>query len=216
MFLKSFLELREILNEINLVYTKICKDWDTSIYNSVSYNQSNITVKNIYNDADKKKVLLAYRLFLVTEKQNELLKFSLNPMIYQYRIKQLNSIYSKLNYYVKGKKVNGENGTVSVNKCFNDIFGLRIITDIYFDFEDLKNFLTNYFPKFKCINKFNYGAYRAIHIYIKQDNTHYLWELQLWHKDDVENNYKSHKKHKEEYTEWEGMYKEAEKEVEND
>ena len=212
MLLKSFEELKNILDEISIAYTEICKDWDNYAFNQIKYNQSTTNIRHFSQDIEKIQNLLFYRYFLNADKQGILLKLSLNQIIHQYRIKQLNSVFSKLFYY-NIKKVNGERGTIAVNKCFNDILGLRIITDIHFDIDKLKASILEYFPHFKCIDSSKDG-YKAIHIYIKQDNLHYLWELQLWHKDDVENNYKSHKKHKEEYTEWERLTKEIE-EVEN-
>lgn len=40
-------------------------------------------------------------------------------------------------------------------------------------------------------------------VYFKEDNFSFQWELQVWNKEDEENNINSHKKYKQDYTKWE-------------
>ena len=76
------------------------------------------------------------------------------------------------------------------------------------DYEEINDFIKKEFPFCKCINATRAnGDYNAVHIYFKQDNMHYQWELQLWFKGDEEKNHLSHKKHKQEYTLWEKLFK---------
>ena len=54
----------------------------------------------------------------------------------------------------------------------------------------------------KLIN-FIQEEYRATHIYFKQDNYNFQWELQVWNKNNELNNIKSHNKYKQDYVKWE-------------
>ncbi len=67
------------------------------------------------------------------------------------------------------------------------------------------------YPALKCIEA-NRNKYRATHIYFRDnDNTKFQWELQIWNFNNVENNYDSHEKYKQEYTKWENNIKEDER-----
>lgn len=51
------------------------------------------------------------------------------------------------------------------------------------------------------------GNYKAIHVYFNKDNYAFPWELQIWNKQDEENNLESHKKYKQDYIKWESENK---------
>ncbi len=46
-------------------------------------------------------------------------------------------------------------------------------------------------------------------MYFKEDNYSFQWELQIWNDCDVDGNFASHKKYKQEYTTWEKESKEG-------
>ena len=194
-------ELEILLKDVYEIYQKVCKDWE---YRYKIYNQSKYTVKDMLNDIKKLLDVFTYRDFLNNDEMLKIIQVSNLNNVAHSRVKQYNSIiYKVANYYTK--KIKGEFGTMSINKCLNDVFGLRVITEVDFNFQDVKDLIQKKFPKFKCINS-SKGDYRAIHIYVKQDNFHYFWEVQLWYKGDEKKNHESHKKHKQEYTKWEKLF----------
>lgn len=79
-----------------------------------------------------------------------------------------------INRYIDNKL---EHGLSPINKCVNDLFGIRIICDGEIDFEDLQNHI-NCSYGLKCINAAK-ADYIATHIYFKRDNYSFPWELQV-------------------------------------
>ena len=196
-------ELKVLLTKTYEIYKNICKDW--RLERGLLFNQMATTVSQTIEDGNKLLDIFKYRDFLNEKKLEQVLMISSLPNVSHTRVKQLNSTLFKLVTY-NTKKVNGKAGTISINKCLNDMFGLRVITERIFTFNEVNNFIKQNFPKFKCLDS-SKGDYRAIHIYIKEDNFNYLWEVQLWFKDDEKQNHESHKKHKQEYTKWEQLFK---------
>ena len=72
-----------------------------------------------------------------------------------------------------------------INKCFNDLFGVRIIFNYDFSFDDINNVFekikSDYDINLKCIDS-SKKDYVATHIYFKIDNYNFPWELQIWSK----------------------------------
>lgn len=60
------------------------------------------------------------------------------------------------------------------------------------------------FPKerYRCIDS-SKGEYRATHLYFRDGNYTFPWELQIWGSCDEKSNLISHKKYKQEYITWE-------------
>ena len=96
-----------------------------------------------------------------------------------------------------------------INKCINDLFGVRIILEESVTFEEVQAFMEkNYREKYRCIDSSKLD-YKAVHLYFRENNYTFPWELQIWNRCDVENNFASHKKYKQEYTIWERESKEG-------
>lgn len=95
-----------------------------------------------------------------------------------------------------------------INKCFNDLFGCRIIVNNDYELNYLLSLINKLYPDLKCINASKNG-YKAIHIYFHNGNFVFPWELQIWLKKDEENNRQSHKLYKQGYTEWEQKHHEG-------
>ena len=122
------------------------------------------------------------------------------------RVKLKNSIEDKIDNYIK----NHEEGKVSVNKCINDIYGVRIIFNENIEYDDIKKYIdiknkeSTLDLKLKCTDatkpKENYVA---THIYFKKGNYSFQWELQIWDKMHEQTNIISHEKYKQDYTIWE-------------
>lgn len=124
------------------------------------------------------------------------------------RIKNINSIYSKVFKYIYEKP---EKGEIQINKCLNDLFGLRITLNIFsFDRlgEIIKEAIEPYESRLKFIDS-SKDEYRAYHLYLKKNNYQLQWEIQFWLKRDSRKNRKSHHEHKQAYTSWELNFKEG-------
>ena len=65
----------------------------------------------------------------------------------------------------------------------------------------LQRFIAKY-PNLKVIDS-SKGEYKATHIYFRDGNYNFQWELQIWNKCDEATNIESHRKYKQEYVKWE-------------
>ena len=113
-------------------------------------------------------------------------------------VKNRNSIEYKIKNYIE----NHENGKITINKCLNDLFGIRIICKDQIDFSQINHLVKEKYDKLKCIDSSKI-EYKATHIYFKQSNFEFQWELQIWNEDDEINNIRSHEKYKQDYVRWE-------------
>ena len=66
------------------------------------------------------------------------------------RIKQLNSIEYKIYRYNVGEL----RGKVPINKCLNDLFGMRIIMDDFFTHDDLKEHYRRKLSRYEADRRF--------------------------------------------------------------
>ena len=113
----------------------------------------------------------------------------------------MSSLQDKINRYYAEKK--HEYGKISINKCVNDILGIRLIFNEEENLHEIMNYINKKYNNLKSIDSSKDG-YVATHAYfIKNDNSKFQWELQLWNKKDVENNKECHEKYKQEYTKFE-------------
>lgn len=153
----------------------------------MNYNLRSTTLLSLYEQGGMPYVY-RYRLFL-HENINDKLTMENKP--FSYRVKTKESIDEKLVRYIKGP----EHGQMPVNKAFNDIMGFRIYLDEDFDeavFDSWKS--THGLMRGYLRDKDGYVGY---HLYFKNgDNRYFPWELQLWRRTDMENNFKSHAEHK--------------------
>ena len=116
------------------------------------------------------------------------------------RVKAPNSVEYKIQSY---KTERHGSGKVPINKCINDLFGARIFLEVPLSFEDVYGFVEeNYSSKYRCIDS-SKQDYKAVHIYFKENNQSFPWELQIWNLCDAETNFASHKNYKQGYTTWE-------------
>lgn len=202
--MNNLIDLKELIDKVYKTYIKVCKDWENNRKLPL-FNQVKVTINDVFEQLNLFVDIFQYRDFLNNKEVDEILYLSTLNNIEHMRVKQFNSILFKLVNY-QTKLVNGKSGTIALNKCLNDILGLRVITEKAFAFEDVRRMVKENYLSFKCIEAIR-GEYKAIHIYIKEDNYHYLWEIQLWYIDDVKKNYESHKQHKQAYTKWEELFK---------
>lgn len=119
-----------------------------------------------------------------------------------FRVKSRPSISDKIKRYIE-KDGQGE---YPINKCFNDLFGARIVFDEDLDYETVNEMVQKIDPNLKCTNASN-RDYVATHVYICDSNFEYPWELQIWDKKHEESNLVSHENYKQSYLGVEKDYK---------
>lgn len=114
------------------------------------------------------------------------------------RIKTTESLIQKVL-----KKMKEDEGKFSINKCINDLLGLRIIDG---DYKENKKYIDNIIEelkkagfKIKNIERDLVTGYKAYHIYIIRNNYTFPIEIQIWDKEHEQKNIDLHSKHKEDY-----------------
>lgn len=119
------------------------------------------------------------------------------------RIKNENSLQDKIDRYNEQERHNF--GRESINKCLNDILGIRIIVNGDIDYEWLKLYLVKKYNNIRCTISNPPGSnYIAVHVYFgKGDNTNIRWELQIWDETHAKSNEESHRNYKQNYKVWE-------------
>lgn len=193
-------------------YDCMCLEWIDKCNNTQMINLKKKTIKSVFENIDINDYIFTYSNFVVSYSVNidtdslELQKSKIHT-----RTKARNSIEGKLKLYNGPKH---HNGNIPINKCMNDLLGFRIIIDDEFSFLDIKDFVESNYSnlsgyKLKCIDSSKNG-YFAIHIYFSKEGSNYFfpWELQVWKKSDEVNNIFSHKKYKQDYTNWEQQTRE--------
>jgi len=197
-------ELIKLIREIQKEYLTINDTWkSSSFYKKI--NMRKALVKNAYQNQDILSYAFDYVNFLneyveLGFKFQGVVDYTINT-----RVKAKNSIQSKIEKYVQRK----ENGEIPLNKCLNDLFGVRIILEEEIDYHEINKLIKKYFPRLKCILAIR-GDYQAIHIYFGKENSYnFQWELQIWDKKHERTNFLSHARYKQEYTKWEKENKEG-------
>lgn len=193
-------ELKKLIDFIQKEYEQLTSEWERSEY----YTKINLKNNQVCDLLENKMILdtiVNYREFI--NKNNiqllmEFKKFNSENATVNIRTKAKNSIEFKIENYIK----NHEGGKVPISKCFNDLFGIRIICGKELSFEEVLELVSNKYKNLKCINS-SKNEYKATHVYFKKDNYSFQWELQIWNKLDELNNINSHAKYKQDYVRWE-------------
>ncbi len=198
-------ELEELLECIIEEYSRVSNQWKKEDnYKEINFKQK---VKNIYHNKDEiLAIVLLYREFL--EKATvplvmKLQKFNIkNKSSVESRVKVQNSVEHKIENYMTAKHLNG-NGPME--RCLNDLFGMRIIYDKNIGYKEVEQLMKQSYPQLRCIEAIRgeNQEYKAIHIYFKEDKYTFQWELQVWNRENELTNKKSHEKYKQDYKKWE-------------
>lgn len=192
-------ELDDLIERILLVYEDVSGQWVKS-EKYLRVNLKKTCVSRVQKEAGILDLIWAYRNFIedngvIANTAFELNKFRQTISI---RIKTQNSIEYKIEKYIFSR----EKGMVPVNKCLNDLVGIRVFISDDVSHKNIREHIDDSYPKLKCIDS-SKDDYIATHIYFKTDNFSFPWELQIWRTEDRENNLKSHKQYKQEYIKWE-------------
>jgi len=195
-----FEELDRLINFIQKEYIEFNEKWKQSDY-YYKFNLKSNLVCDLLNNEMMLETIFNYREFINENNIQLLMDFKLfNSEISKVNIraKTKNSIEFKIKIY----NDNHENGKIPIEKCLNDLFGIRIICSQKLNYDEIVNFIKEKNKKLKCIDS-SKKDYKATHIYFKQDNFNFQWELQIWNKEDETNNINSHEKYKQDYVKWE-------------
>ena len=200
-----------VIRDLYDSYMRLSKEWIES--NDLKINLKKTTLLDYSNGPDCYKDIKKYLSFL-NEKTLDLYIEGHYVFEFKTRVKNINAVEQKIDGYKNREDTS--NGRVSVIKCLNDLFGMRIVwKQISLEHKDVDNFMKERLSdiQYKCINSSKNG-YKATHIYFRHNdpvykNKVYPWELQLWNPEDADNNKKSHAKYKQGYTKWEKEVKEA-------
>lgn len=202
-------ELEQIVKFIIEEHKKSNEKWRNSEY-YFKLNLNKIEVKDIPN-SEYLENILNYREFIninnvdLMEELKD--KFTVGNTKILNRVKLKNSVEDKIAQYNTERH---ENGNIPVNKCLNDLFGVRAIYDSDVNFDEIHNFIKEKFPnnQIRCVDrniKNDNGilTYKAVHLYVKEDNFNFQWELQIWDRKNELMNFNSHEEYKQRYTAWE-------------
>ena len=200
--------LRQLINVIIEEHAEVSKEWE-KLCNNRNIKFSKKCISDIYNDITFLNMSFTYRVYLIKNQDRIKEKISSFEKSKHYilsnRIKLENSIQYKIYNYMISEK--HEKGEVPINKCLNDLFGLRVILPKEINFEFLENYISkNYKDKLRCVKSIR-GDYVATHIYFKYNNYTFPWELQIWDKVHEKTNLKSHADYKQNYAKWEKKMK---------
>lgn len=190
-------DIEQVIKCILTEYNRVCEEWETYRRGDLVNLKSKL-VKDIRLDDKIFIYISSYRAFL--SRALSTVNFDMSNV--SSRVKAQNSLESKIQRYIDTKD---EHGETPINKCVNDLFGVRIVHQGSIAFDDFKQHIREVF-QLKCINASKDG-YIATHIYFKRDNLSFPWELQVWEERNKESNLISHHKYKQDYASWE---KEAE------
>jgi hypothetical protein len=197
-------ELGLLIDKIMLEHKRISEKWKAQTcfmnINMASHYVNQIISLNLIDN------ILLYTSFLndnLCEFNLSFGKWDKNNSSVSTRVKARNSILYKIDNYNK----NHENGLIPINKCLNDLFGIRIILKDEYTYSEIDEYIKEHYPKLKCI-KADKMEYVATHIYFKYDNYTFQWELQVWSKSREQTNKNSHSKYKQDYVLWEERTKE--------
>lgn len=204
-----------MLEKINVLiatiqaYYLICNDSWHKEYPESSFNMSKYEVKDIPKMSSLLSYIYLYRTFLLNNSiDSELKKLFLDNLDLKeanlsVRIKNDNSLQDKIDRYNREEHHNyGKN---PINKCLNDILGIRIIVEEDIDYEALKLYLKEKYNDIRTTVSNPTGSnYIAVHVYFgRGDNTNFRWELQIWDNKHAKANEESHRIYKQNYKVWE-------------
>lgn len=193
-------ELENLIKFIQIEYTDLSDKWEESNYYA-KINWKNTLVYELLENEKTLNIIFNYREF-INENNIKLVmdfkQFNTDIAKVNIRAKLRNSIEFKIKNYI----LNHENGEIPINKCLNDLFGIRIICKKEISNTQINELIKNKFPNLKCIDS-SKKDYKATHIYFKKDNFSFPWELQIWNEINEKNNIYSHEKYKQDYVRWE-------------
>ena len=176
--------VKEIIGEINRIHVEYSVDYfETGKVQKVNLSRTiaHVPINHIFS----------YRLNLHESINDYLIKAAIS-IRYFYRVKTRESIESKI------ERFSAMADQYPVNNWMNDIFGARIILDETV-INEILEIIDTWQDEFGLKNWYmrDKDGYRGLHVYFKnKSNFFFPWELQIWDRQDIDNNIKSHEKQK--------------------
>lgn len=204
-----------MLNQLDILISVIqdfyydCNKLWLNQYPEASFNMKKQKMKDILNKSSLLSNIYSYRTFLLNNSIDSELKLlflknnELENANLFVRIKNDNSIQDKIYRYNHEEHHNY--GEESINKCLNDILGIRIIVKEDIDYDSLQTYLQNKYDTIRCIISHpEESDYYAVHVYFgRGNNQNFRWELQIWDEKHSKSNEESHRNYKQNYKVWE-------------
>lgn len=187
-------DIKAMHDKYSLIFSWICESKSIEMLNFKKITVAK-TIQHNNAPIDKlRSIIIEYISFL---SENTTKDFRLDEKYcdfnFRTRIKNKESIFHKLHAYTIGK----EEGKIPLNKCLNDIYGMRIIVPNKENIIDNIN-IESRGHKIKCLDSSKNG-YFAHHVYFYHNNFHFPWELQIWDAKDEINNIRIHQQYKQAY-----------------
>lgn len=196
--------IKRLIIDISDIQKEFYDDLKKEITPKINYRSKRID--HLYKDTQlSNKFINYYKIYIkrISDLSDSYIIENLTDEYCQLRLrvrdKETRSLKEKISRHMQSKT----EGKIAIQKCINDLLGFRIITDSdYRNNNEFKN-ICKELKKNKIIYNFytrSDGDYKAIHLYFKNKSNMYLpWELQIWNKNHVRDNKKSHKIHKKNY-----------------
>ena len=134
-----FEELDRLINFIQKEYIEFNEKWQKSNY-YYKFNLKNNLVCDLLDNEMILETIFNYREFINENNIQLVMDF-----------KQFNSEFSKVNirtktknsieFKIKNYNDNHENGKIPIEKCLNDLFGIRIICSQELNYDEIVNFI---------------------------------------------------------------------------
>lgn len=192
-------DLKTVIEVIQNIHRQVSINWLSSINENIKFNYKKKTVADAYNNYELYNSIREYIGFLENinmELYSAISSIEINSVL-ECRIKKEKSVEFKLDNYHNS----GLEGRVPIAKTLNDLFGVRIILNQTYSYQEIKEYIKNNTKKLKCLDS-SKGYYIATHIYFNDSNFSFQWELQVWSNELERNNKKSHEQYKQDYTVW--------------
>lgn len=152
-------ELEKLIDFIQIEYIEFNKKWKESNYYSKINLRNNLVCDLLDNELILETVF-NYREF-INESNIQLImdfkQFNTENSKVNIRTKTKNSIEYKIKNYIE----NHENGEIPIDKCLNDLFGIRIIMNKRLTHNQIMEFVKTKYKNLKCIDS-SKKEYKAI------------------------------------------------------
>jgi len=195
-------EICELVDDIFSMHSEITERWCEYREREgiVKFNQKSTKISDLSGKQESMDAIIRYANFLSGIQSIRGFDCRKEGIVINSRVKNINSIQEKYDDYLH---YHPEKGKIQVNKCFNDLFGVRMIIDCDDLLTDsIKDMLGDYGNAVEVHDK-NSNRYVATHLYFKKNNYEFKWELQIWKSMDERTNQESHKTHRYKYKGWE-------------
>ena len=200
-------EICKLVDDILDTYSTITDKWCEYREKEgiVRFNQKSTKISDLSDKEKSMNAIIQYVSFLNSVQEIRQFDYRKEGFVVNSRVKNINSVQEKYDDYLSYRP---EKGKIQVNKCFNDLFGVRAIIDCdNLSTDNVRDALkdhTNVEVHDKSPSKGKECIkYTATHLYFKENNYEFRWELQIWESKNERTNQESHKTHRYKYRDWE-------------